>query len=671
MLWVGVDIGGTFTDVIVYDAQARVLRAAKSLSTPAEPVRAVLDGLGKLNVSLSEVSRFVHGTTKVTNALLEHAGLPIALITTDGFRDVIEMGRGYRNTLYNVKERSAPKLVARDLRFEVPERMTVAGEVYRELDEAALAEVLDRIAERDVAGVAVCFLHAYRNPAHEQKVARAVRERFPALACSTSAEVVPEIGEYERFATTALNVSVQPIVDDYLARLETSLQAAGYRGDLSIMTSSGGVVTAAQARRLPMQLALSGPAGGVAASIYAAVAAGMPNVITCDMGGTSTDVCLIKDGRAAMTSQGVIGGFPNKTFQVEIETIGAGGGSIAWRDVGGELCIGPQSAGSTPGPACYGRGGTQPTTTDAHLVVGHLDVDEPLGGEVRLDIAASRRACAVLGESIGGLSAEQLALGIIQLAIVKMTSAIKEITVARGHDPRDFVLLPFGGAGPMHATALADELGIRTVLIPPVPGNLSALGFVTSRARHDLVRTMLCPLDDGALPIIAAAFEALRAEATTRLRAGGLSDDSEAVHQWSVGIRIRGQSFELQVPVDGEPRDAAALAAQFREVYQARYAYLPSATQTEVVNCRLTALGPSPDVDLASAEGHIAPTAVSTRVFTRAGWVDAQVRQRASLTEDESVAGPLIVRESGATTVVGAGWSARRDALGNVVLSKA
>ena len=670
MLWVGVDIGGTFTDVIVYDAQSRVLRAAKSLSTPAEPVRAVLDGLAKLKVGLAEVTRFVHGTTRVTNALLEHAGLPIALITTDGFRDVVEMGRGYRNTLYSVKELPSPKLVARDLRFEVPERMTVDGSVLRALDESALADVLDRIAERDVAGVAVCFLHAYRNPAHELRAAEMVRERFPALACSTSAEVVPEIGEYERFATTALNVSVQPIVDDYLKRLESALKAAGYKGDLSIMTSSGGVVTAGQARRLPMQLALSGPAGGVAASIYAAVAAGMPNVITCDMGGTSTDVCLIKDGRAAMTSQGVIGGFPNKTFQVEIETIGAGGGSIAWKDVGGELCIGPQSAGSTPGPACYGRGGKQPTTTDAHLVVGHLDVDEPLGGEVRLDVEAARRACAELGASIGGLSAEQLAIGIIQLAIVKMTSAIKEITVARGHDPRDFVLLPFGGAGPMHATALADELGIRTVLIPPVPGNLSALGFVTSRARHDLVRTMLRVLDGGALPVIAAAFEALQAEALTRLRAGGLSDEATATFQWSVGIRIHGQSFELQVPVEESPRDAEVLAARFREVYQARYAYLPGSAQLEVVNCRLTALGPSPDVNLSSAESHEPPTAASTRIYTRGGWAQAQVRQRASLADGESVPGPLIVRESGATTVVGAGWSAARDTLGNLIVSR-
>lgn len=670
MLWVGVDIGGTFTDVIVYDAARRRLRAAKSLSTPAEPVRAVLEGLGKLNVQLGDVERFVHGTTRVTNALLEHANLPVALITTKGFRDVIEMGRGHRPLLYSVKERAAPQVVKRELRYEVAERVLADGSVHQDLDEEAVDAVLERIAGEDVSGVAVCFLHAYRNPDHEQRVARRVRERLPHLALSTSAEVVPEIGEYERFATTALNVSVQPIVDDYLARLENSLQAAGYRGELSIMTSSGGVVSARQARKLPMQLALSGPAGGVAASIYAAVAAGMPNVITCDMGGTSTDVCLIKNGRSSMTSQGVIGGFPNKTFQVEIETIGAGGGSIAWRDVGGELSVGPQSAGSTPGPACYGRGGQQPTTTDAHLVVGHLNVDELLGGEVRLDLEAARAACGSLGEAMGGLSPEELALGIIQLAIVKMTSAIKEISVARGHDPRDFVLLPFGGAGPMHATALADELGIATVLVPPVPGNLSALGFVTSRARHDLVRTMLRPLDANALPVIAAAFEALEVEALQRLRAGGMECDCDATLEWSVGIRIHGQSFDLQVPVRGTPKDAAALAEAFREAYQARYTYLPSATRLEVVNCRLTALGPQPDADLSSVESSADSQATTTRIYTRRGWVDAVVRQRDTIAQSERVAGPLIVRESGATTVVGEGWSARRDAIGNLILER-
>ena len=666
MLWIGVDIGGTFTDVIVYDATSRRLAAAKSLSTPAEPVRAVIEGLAKLKVDLGGVSRFVHGTTRVTNALLEHAGAKVAVITTRGFRDVVEMGRGHRAKLYSVKERAPARLVERALRFEVPERLLADGSVHEALDETAVLDALGKIAAAGVGGVAVCFLHSYRNPAHEARVAEIIAARFPALSCSTSAEVVPEIGEYERFATTVQNVSVKPFVDEYLSTFEGALQARGYRGGLSVMTSSGGVISAEAARRVPMQLALSGPAGGVAASAYVAGRAGFPNIITCDLGGTSTDVCLIKDGQPAMTNMGEIGGYPNKTFQVEINTIGAGGGSIAWVDVGGELGIGPQSAGSTPGPACYGRGGTEPTTTDAHLVVGHLDPDEPLGGEVKPDLAAARRAMENLGRKLGGIAPERLARGIIQLAIVKMTSAIKEISVARGHDPRDFALLPFGGAGPMHATALADELGMDTVLVPPVPGNLSALGFVTAQARHDLVRAMLLDLNDAALAEVKTALAALEAEGRTRLGDAA----AQGAMQFSIGMRIKGQSFDLRVPVDGMPASAAILRELFTTAYQARYAYMPATTAIEIVNCRVTALGPSPDVDLAAPiAGSAAPPSVRD-IYTEQGWVKASVVHRPTLSPGSIVRGPVIIRESGATTVIGAGWQATVDTLQNLVITR-
>ncbi len=666
MLWIGVDIGGTFTDVIAYDIETQKLAAAKSLSTPAEPVRAVLEALAKIGVDLGAAARFVHGTTRVTNALLERAGARVALITTAGFRDVIEMGRGHRARLYSVKETPPPRLVERRWRYEVPERILADGAVHLPLDERAVLAALGEIAAAGIGGVAVCFLHAYRNPAHEARVAALIAEHHPALSYSTSAEVVPEIGEYERFATTVLNVSVKPFVDRYLSEFAGALAAKGYRGGLSIMTSSGGVVAAERARQVPMQLALSGPAGGVAASAYVAGRAGFPNVITCDMGGTSTDVCLIRDGQQTMTNMGEIAGFPNKTFQVEINTIGAGGGSIAWVDVGGELSIGPHSAGSTPGPACYGRGGTQPTTTDAHLLVGHLDPDEALGGEVRPDMAAARAAVAALGDQLGGIAPERLALGIIQLAIAKMTGAIKEISVARGHDPRDFALLPFGGAGPMHATALADELGMATVLVPPVPGNLSALGFVTAQARHDLVRALLLDLGPAAMAEIAAAFAALEGEGRAALGA----DAGRATIQRSVGMRIKGQSFDVRVAVDAVPDSAAALGEAFRAAYQARYAYVPPGREVEIVNCRVTVLGPAPEVDLAAPIAGTKAAPSTRRVFTAQGWVDAAVVHRPTLRPGDTVAGPAIIRESGATTVVGAGWRVAVDALNNLVIVK-
>jgi N-methylhydantoinase A len=670
MLWVGVDIGGTFTDVIVYDVEGRVLRAAKSLSTPAEPVRAVLEALVKLDVQLSRVTRFVHGTTRVTNALLEGIGGGVAILTTEGFRDVIAMARGHRHRLYSVKEVALPRLVERRLCLEVPERIRADGTVHRPLDEAAVRQVLEGLRGAELTGVAVCLINAYSNPAHEERVASLVREYLPALACSTSAEVVPEIGEYERFATTVLNVAVKPFVDRYLASFEGALREHGYRGGLSIMTSSGGVVSAADARRVPMQLALSGPAGGVAGSAYVSVASGYRQVITCDMGGTSTDVCVIRDGLPSMTNLGEIAGYPNKTFQIEIKTIGAGGGSIAWIDIGGELSIGPQSAGSTPGPASYGRGGTDATTTDAHLVVGHLDPDEPLGGEVKPDLAAARAAMERLSARLGGLSVERIALGIVQVAVAKMTSAIKEITYARGLDPRDFVLLPFGGAGPMHATALAEELGIDTVVVPPVPGNLSALGFVTARARLDLVRTMLLPVHEGSLGEVAAVVEALADEGIDRLLAGGLPGRELATIERSLGVRIRGQSFDLQVPVAEVPRSATALTGLFRDAYEARYAYLPDTAALEIVSVRIIAFGPQAEVNVAGPSGEVGVKASRRSIYTADGWTEAGVYRRSSLRSGERIEGPAVIRESGATTVMGRGWNACIDAGANLVLRR-
>lgn len=667
--WVGVDIGGTFTDVIVYDASARRLLSSKTLSDKVDPVQAVLDGLAKLDVDLAETSRFVHGTTRVTNALLEGDRVPVALLTTRGFRDVVAMGRGHRPRLYSVKERPPEKLVGRPLRIEVDERIVADGTVMTPLDDADVMSALDSLPPGEIAGVAVCFLHAYANPVHEQRAAELIAAHRPDLVCSASSEVVPEIGEYERFVTTVLNVAVKPFVDTYLSEFEGKLRDRGYGAQLFIMTSSGGVVLADQARRLPVQLALSGPAGGVAASSYVARRAGYPNIITCDMGGTSTDVCLIQDGVPTMTNQGEIGGWPNRTFQIEIQTIGAGGGSIAWRDIGGELCIGPESAGSTPGPACYGRGGKRPTITDAHLIVGHLDAGTRLGDEVTLDLDAARTAMQELAVELGGIAVEELALGILRLANAKMTSAIKAISIARGHDPRDFVLLPFGGAGPMHAAMLADELGIDEILVPPVPGNLSALGFVTAQARQDMVRTMPSALDATAIAAAAAAFEELAADGAARMAENGLTDPSKLDLRRSVGMRIKGQTFELIVPLDGEMPDVAGLEQRFRAAYEARYAYAPPGGQLEIVSCRLTVLGPVPDVALGGAAGE--PSGPSTRpIYTTDGWQEAHVQHRSAMEAGRPVAGPAIVTESGATTVVGAGWTAEIDGFENLILRR-
>ncbi|MFV2018111.1 hydantoinase/oxoprolinase family protein [Micromonospora sp. LOL_023] len=671
MLCIGVDIGGTFTDVIVYEPGTARLAEAKTLSTPADPAAAILDGLAKLGVSLSRAGRFVHGTTRVTNALLEGAGEPVAVITTEGFRDVLEMGLGHRPRLYSVKETGRPALTPRRMRHAVRERIAADGTVAVPLDLDQLDEVAARVAAGTARAVAICFLHSYRNPEHELAAAERISQRHPDISCSASADVVPEHGEYERFATTVLNASVRGAVSDYLSGLGSTLSANGYHHPLAIMTSSGGVVSTDQAGRLPINLALSGPAGGVAASAYVAGLAGFDNVITCDIGGTSTDVCLIKNGAPLMTNHGTIAGHPNRTFQIEINTIGAGGGSVAWRDLGGELRVGPKSAGSDPGPACYGRGGQEPTTTDAHLLVGHLDPDGLLGGEVAPDVDAARAALGRLAAQFDGeLSETELADGVLRLATVKMTSAIKEISVARGHDPRDFVLMPFGGAGPMHATALADELGILRVLVPPVPGNFSALGFVTARARHDHVRTALVAADAAGLSAVRVIVDDLRETARSQLKTEEGVEADQVSFRFSLGMRFRGQSFDLAVPFDELPDRPTDLVAAFHDAYRERYAYLRSDHPTEIVNCRLTAFGPQPAVTFAAPAVGPPPTPANTRIWGPQGWTDATVWNRPTLTAEHQITGPAVVRESGSTTVIGAGWRGRVDRHGNLLLER-
>ncbi|GAA1519549.1 hydantoinase/oxoprolinase family protein [Sphaerisporangium rubeum] len=668
MFFIGVDIGGTFTDVIVYEPATARLREAKTLSTPADPARAIVEGLAKIGVDLAAAGRFVHGTTRVTNALLEGSGEPVAVITTAGFRDVLEMGLGHRPRLYSVKEPPRPPLVPRRMRHAVQERIMADGTVSVPLDLGDLDRAADAIAAAGPGAVAVCFLHSYRNPEHEHAAARRITERYPSVVCSVSSDVVPEHGEYERFTTTVLNATVRGAVSEYLGGLGGALADGGYTRPLAIMTSSGGVVSTEQARRLPINLALSGPAGGVAASVHVAARAGFGNVITCDIGGTSTDVCLIKDGAPLMTNHGQIAGYPNKTFQLEINTIGAGGGSVAWRDVGGELRVGPRSAGSTPGPAAYGRGGTEPTITDAHLLVGHLDPRASLGGEVGLRTEPARDAMGRLAEEFDGVGDVELAYGVLRLATIKMTSAIKEISVARGHDPRDFVLMPFGGAGPMHATALADELGIVRVLVPPVPGNFSALGFVTARARHDYVRTALVAADDAGLDVVRSLVEEMREAAREQMKTEDGLDPGEIGFAVSVGMRFRGQSFDLAVPVAELPATADELVEAFHAAYAERYSYVRGGHPAEIVNCRVTAFGAEPDVTFPPPDPAAPASGEPSRIYGADGWAEATVWRRAALAEGTTFEGPAVVRESGSTTVVGAGWTATVDGDRNLLL---
>src|SRR5688572_12637987 len=532
MFIVGIDVGGTFTDLTAVDLTTGRVVVTKVPSRPRHEAAAVLAGLQALDIASADVRRLVHGTTVGTNAVLERRGAPVAVVTTAGFRDLIEIGRTKRNipALF-VPTFVRPKpVVERKHRFEVTERLEADGSVLVPLDMASVDRALDAALDAGAEAVAVCLLHAYLNPEHEHAVADATKGKRPGLPVSCSADVVAEYREFERFSTTVLNAYLQPLMDVYLGGLEERLLAAGYAHGVLTVGSSGGMMTTETARRLPIKTIFSGPAGGVSQACFMGAAAGVRDFITYDMGGTSTDVCLIRDLAPLTTSDGMIGAFPVKVPQLDMHTVGAGGGSIAWVDVDGSVQVGPHSAGAVPGPAAYGLGGIESTVTDANVVLGRMASRRRLGGSIAIDAGRARDAMAGLAARLGGsLGVEALAEGVIKIAVVRMTSAIREISIQRGHDPRDFTLIAFGGAGPMHALALADEMGIRRVLVPRHPGNFSALGLLASDIKHDDVRTRVGPLRER-LPLLAQLFAEMEDTAARQLAPEGF-DAARQTHR--------------------------------------------------------------------------------------------------------------------------------------------
>src|SRR3989441_432203 len=491
MFVAGIDVGGTFTDVTAVDTSTGRVLVTKVPSQPLDEAAAVLAGLAALGIDARSVRRLVHGTTVGTNAILERRGARVALLTTSGFRDLIEIGRTKRNipALFIPTFVRPQPVVPRARRFEVRERMLHDGRALLPLDPADVERALGDLAASGAEAVAICLLHAYANPEHERRLGEAVRARFPALPVSLSADVVPEYREFERFSTTVLNAYLQPLLDRYLAGLEKRLFEAGYAYGVLTVGSSGGMMTVETARRLPIKTIFSGPAGGVSRACFVARGAGVKDFITYDMGGTSTDVCLVRGERPLTSTDSLIGAFPVKVPQIDIRAVGAGGGSGAWVDVDGSLQVGPLSAGAHPGPAAYGLGGSAATVTDANVVLGRMGTARPLGGTIRLDDALAQRAVEALAVRLGGLGIRELAEGVVRIAVARMTSSIREITVQQGHDPRDFTLVAYGGAGPLHAIPVAEELGIPRILVPLHPGNFSALGLLVSDVKHDDVRT--------------------------------------------------------------------------------------------------------------------------------------------------------------------------------------
>ncbi|MCP5154246.1 MAG: hydantoinase/oxoprolinase family protein [Ectothiorhodospiraceae bacterium] len=676
MPWtIGVDVGGTFTDLHAVDPASGRVCLHKTASTPDDPARAILDGIDALiaaaGIAPGDVERVAHGTTVGTNALIQRRGGRVGVVTTEGFRDLLEIGRQVRPRLYDLQTDNPPPLAAREHRFEVRERIGPRGEVLIPLDDAAIAAVVRAVAAAELDACAVCLLFAFVNPEHEQRIGAALAAALPDLQISLSSEVQPEFREYERFSTTLLNAFLQPTVGAYLGRLERALAARFPRAHLGISQSSGGLMSARRARAVPVRTALSGPAAGAMGAIDVARASGHADVITLDMGGTSADVCLIRDHRAGVSYTRNVADFPVRLPMVDINTVGAGGGSVAWFDRDGLLKVGPRSAGAVPGPACYRLGGTEPTVTDANVVLGRLSPAGLLDGAMRLDPVAAEAAIAPLAARLG-FSVQRTALGILDIVAANMVRAIRGVSVERGHDPRDFALMAFGGAGALHASMVAHELGIRTVVVPPAPGILCAQGLVASGLAEDFVRSVRVTLTPETVGAVVAARDALHTEAAAWLASEGVGL-ADATFSLALDMRYVGQNFELPVPVDDAHALPAldALAAGFAREHEQSYGYSNASDPVEVVNVRLAAAVALGDAETARIADAAAPPAP---LGERAVWFAADepsvtvVHHRHRLSAGHHLEGPAIVEQLDATTVVLPGDRARVDAAGNLII---
>ncbi|HEU4706891.1 MAG TPA: hydantoinase/oxoprolinase family protein [Solirubrobacterales bacterium] len=652
----GVDVGGTFTDAVLLDGGA--VHTAKVPTTPRDEsvavMQAVEEVLGRAGAAAKDVDVFAHGMTTGTNALLEERGARTALVATRGFGDLLDIGRQDRPHLYRLCAPKPAPLVEPGLRFEAAERVGPAGVVEPLADEEA-ERVAAAVAASEAESVAVCLLFSYLDPGHERRIAAALRERLPGVHVSASHEVLPRFREYERCSTTVIDAYLSPLLDRYLGRLGEAAVGAGLPRPL-VMRSSGGVAPAEEAARAGAWSVLSGPAGGAVGASLLAELSGDGNALGFDMGGTSCDVCVVEAGEVRRTDSREIDGRPIQLPMVDVHTVGAGGGSIGWRDPGGALRVGPRSAGADPGPACYGQGGSEPTVTDANLLLGHLAGDSELAGGVALDAEAAKRAVAELGRSLG-LDTLEAAAGIVRIANQEMVRALRVVTVERGVDPRGFALLPFGGAGPMHAAAIARELGIETILCPRAGGVLSALGLCASERRRDTARTVM--LSGGEL-----TAERIAAEAAAMIEQTGAGMDAAAEPQVVYQLRYAGQAFELPVPGPVDP-DPAELVDGFERAHEERYGHRDPEGEVVLVDIDLALVVPGPaHRPVATEEGALERT--SRPVLFDGEWVETPVLRGGPAAGTEAE-GPVVFELPEATLVLPPKWHSDVDRHGTII----
>ena len=671
---VGVDVGGTFTDVVV--AGGSGLTMLKVPSTPDAPDRGVLDGLDaateRADFAPADATFFGHGTTVATNALLEREWAATALVTTEGFRDAVEIGRQTRPDLYDLRAEKPDPIVDRDRRFEVPERLDRRGEVVEPFDEDAARAVARTVADADVESVAVAFLFAFENDANERRMREVLREEGVDAEISLSSDVLPEIREYERSLATSINAALKPVMNRYLGRLETGVADAGVPTGVKVMQSNGGMASATATRERPVNTLLSGPAAGVRGAAHVAGESGVDDVLTMDMGGTSCDVSLVQDGDPVVTTEGQVGDYPVTVPMVDVHTIGAGGGSIAWVDEGESLRVGPRSAGADPGPICYGRGGTEPTVTDAHLLLGRIDPAAFFEGSA--DEATVRAAVRERVADPLGLSVEAAAQGIVDVANANMERALRVVSVERGHDPRDFSLVAYGGAGPLHAAELAAELDVPRVVVPRSAGVLSALGLLISDAAYEEGVSAVRPWAEVDPADLTERFETMKVEGRERLASEGYGPDRRRFER-AVDLRYHGQSFDLRVSMPEGRLDAESLRAaadRFHERHERRYGHASPNEPVELVTVRLRARGVVDPPTLSVAEGtgtDAEATPRTTRPATFGGETgETPVYDRETLEPGAEFDGPAVVEGVESTAVVPPGADAHVDDSGNVVI---
>ena len=667
---VGIEVGGTFTDLVAVDGES--VRTAKVPSTPASPDEGAMQAIDAAGLDPGAIDELVHGSTVATNAVLERKGAAVCLFVTKGIRDVLLLQRHDKDAIYDLRYAKPEPVVRRRDVIEIDERIAADGTVVASPDRAAVTSLVRRVlAEGSYEAAALCFLHAYANPDHERMVAGVIREIAPSLPVTCSNEVTREFREYERASTTALAAYVQPVMAGYVNRFSAALGRRGFAGRFSIMQSNGGRMPAEAMARNAISALFSGPAAGVVGAVRSVAGAGYHDLITLDMGGTSTDVALVADGEPELASMTRIDGLPVKTPVVDIVTVGAGGGSLAWADDGGLLRAGPGSAGAMPGPACYRRGGDRPTVTDAHLVRGTLRPDAFLGGRMEVDRDAARRVFRPLAGQFG-VSVEEIADSVIRLAEVSIVRAIQRVSTERGRDPRDYVLVPYGGAGPLHAARVAEDLAIETVVVPPNAGVLSASGLLLSDHVHYRSRTRRLAVTEANMPDIRETVETLQAEARDYL--AGLGIETGTDFDWVLEMRYLGQAFEVPVPLSEPDLDAMRaedLVGRFGEAHRRIFEFAkPHGDPVEVVSFRVGVKAPPPPMSAMRRRSSNGGAVRSRAILTERGeTLDAGLVYRADL-GPVAAAGPLLVDDGSATVYVPPGWSAARDESENVILRK-